>query len=300
MRNLESGSSNLTHMKIRLSIIIAIASCAPTVLRAQLNPLQAQYYTNRYLGNPAMAGIEKGWALSLSHRSQFSNIPGAPVVQNLTAEYGYKRVGIGLNVTLDRAGLQRYVRALASYAYHLQINEVSTLYFGLSAGIRNQRLAVDEINGNPNDNLVGLYNQRQNYFDGDFGLALTTGKISLEVSLPNLKNLFWNNNGIVADLPVFYSAFSYKIAVNEAELEPKVVFRGIKGFDHIWDAGTQLSFAKKQILLNGFYHSSGSASFGIGMDYQQKYLLGFSHTLQTTSLSNYTNGDFEVNLRLKF
>lgn len=288
-------------MKIRFSIFISLATiiCSTTMLKAQLNPLQAQYYTNRYLGNSAMAGIEKGLALSLSHRSQFSDIPGAPVSQNLTVDYGYRRVGLGLNVTLDKAGLQRYVRALASYAYHLPLNEESTLHFGLSAGIMNQRLATDEINGNPNDNLVGLYNQRQTHFDGDFGVALTTAKISVEASLPNLRNLLWNDNGNVADLPTFYSAISYKIAINDAELEPKVAFRGVKGFDHIWDGGAQLSFAKRQVWLNGIYHSSGSASFGIGLDYQKKYLIGFSHTLQTTSLSNYTNGDFEVNLRVR-
>lgn len=288
-------------MKTKYSIYIITLLIACSIgAKAQLNPLQAQYYTNRYLGNPAMAGIEKGLALNLSHRSQFSDIPGAPVSQNLTADYGYNRVGIGLNITLDKAGLQRFVRALASYAYHLPLNETSALHFGVSAGIMNQRLATDDINGNPNDNLVGLYNQRQTHFDGDFGVALTTGKISIEAALPNLRNLLWNDNGNLADLPTFYSAVSYKIPIDDAELEPKVAFRGIKGFDNIWDAGAQLSFVKRQIMLNGVYHSTGSTSFGVAMDYQKKYLIGFSHTLQTSSLANYTNGDFEINLRVRF
>ncbi|WP_167343712.1 type IX secretion system membrane protein PorP/SprF [Pedobacter borealis] len=146
-------------------------------------------------------------------------------------------------------------------------------HFGLSAGIMAQRLIADEINGNPNDDLVGRYNQRAAHFDGDFGLALTKGRICIEASLPNLRNLLWKDEGNVVDLPTFYSAISYKIPVNDAEIEPKIAFRGIKGFDNIWDAGAQLGFAKKQLLLNGIYHSSGSTSFGIGMDYQKKYLI---------------------------
>ncbi len=287
-------------MKIKCSILFTAMLIGCSIgLKAQLNPLQAQYYTNRYLANPAMAGIEKGLALNLSHRSQFSGMPGAPVSQNLTADYGYNRVGMGLNVTLDKAGLQNFVRVLASYAYHLPLNESSILHFGLSAGIMNQRLATDEISGNPNDYLVGQYNQRQTHFDGDFGLALTTGRISIEGALPNLRNLFWNDNGKLADLPTFYSAMSYKIPINDAELEPKVAFRGIKGLANIWDAGAQLSVVKKQIMLNGIYHSTGSTSFGVALDYQKKYLICFSHTLPTSTLANYANGDFEISLRLR-
>eukprot|EP01132_Coremiostelium_polycephalum_P022766 gene22766-27048_t len=120
-----------------------LLSLFPILSKAQLNPFQGQYYTNRYLANPAMAGIEKGIALNLSYRSPFNNIPGAPIAQNLTADYGFNRVGLGLNLTLDKAGLQRFVRALASYAYHLQLNDqTSALHFGLSAGITNQRLVT--------------------------------------------------------------------------------------------------------------------------------------------------------------
>lgn len=282
---------------VLFGLMVLIGASSP--LKAQLNPFQAQYFANRYLGNPALAGAESGLALSLNYRALFSDIPGAPVSQNLTAAYGHNRVGLGLNVTLDKAGLQRFVRVLASYAYHLPLNENSTLHFGLSAGVMNQRLSTDDVNGNPNDNLIGLYNQRQTHFDGDFGLALTTARISIEAALPNLRNLLWKDNGNVADLPTFYSALSYKIPIQDTELEPKIAFRGIKGLDNIWDAGAQLSFAKKQLMLNGIYHNSGSTSFGVAMDYQKKYLIGFSHTLQTASLSNYTNGDFEINLRIR-
>ena len=293
---------NLFEMKIKISILIVFAmlSSISLSLKAQLNPFQAQYYTNRYLGNAAMAGIDKGLTLGAIYRSQFNNFPGAPISQNFTANYGYNKVGIGLNVTNEKAGLQRFTRALASYAYHLKLNDASTMHFGISAGVVNQRLESGDVVGNSNDNLVGLYNQRPTHFDGDFGLALTTERFSVEVALPNLRNLLWQSNGNIANLPTYYSAISYKIPIQDAELEPKLVYRGIKGYDNIWDAGAQLSLIQKQVQLNGIYHSSGNASFGIGMDYQNKYLITLSHTTQINTLSNYSNGDFELNLRVKF
>lgn len=288
---------NINQLIIAFSVLSA---CFAERATAQLNPLQAQYYSNRYLANPAMAGIEKGMALGLTHRSQFTDIPGRPVTENFTLDYGFNKVGLGLNVSLDKAGLQRYTRALASYAYHLQLNnQTSSLHFGLSAGIINQRLTTDGLVGNPADNLLGLYNQRETHFDGDVGIAFTSEKITAELALPNLRNLLWHNDGNVANLPTFYSALGYKIAINDTELEPKAAFRRIKGFENIWDAGAQLCLATKQVMLNAMYHSSGSTTVGIAMDYRKKYLIGFSHTLQTGNLSNSTNGDFEVNLRVR-
>ncbi len=291
----------LIHMKISFSIIIGfVLIIGSTIdLKAQLNPLHAQYFNNRYLGNAAMAGIEKGLTLNLSHRSQLTDLPGAPTTQNFTADYGYQRLGVGLNVTVDKAGLQNYVRALASYAYHLPISKETLLHFGFSVGVIRQRLSTDDINGSIGDNLVDLYNQRKAQFDGDFGIALTTRKISAEVSLPNINSLIKKENRNLSNLPIAYAAVSYKLDINNAELEPRVAFRGIRGLDPIVDAGAQLSFAKKQLQFNGMYHTSGSATLGAGLNYKSKYFLGFSHTFQTTSISNYTNGDFEFNLRIK-
>jgi hypothetical protein len=77
-----------------------------------------------------------------------------------------------------------------------------------------------------------------------------------------------------------------------------VAYRGVKGFDNIWDAGVQMGIADKQVYLLAMYHSTENATFGLGMDYKKKYLISGSYTTQTSALSTYTNGSFELNLRL--
>jgi hypothetical protein len=37
----------------------------------------------------------------------------------------------------------------------------------------------------------------------------------------------------------------------------------------------------------------------LGMNFKRKYLVSGNYTTQTSALSNYTNGNFELNLRLK-
>jgi type IX secretion system PorP/SprF family membrane protein len=291
-------------MKTLYKLLMLLAVWIPAAsVHAQLNPLSSQYYTNRYVINPAFAGANNGLRINGAYRKLWDNVPGAPVTQNLTADYGFGKVGVGLNMSNESAGLQRQTRIVGSYAYHLPLNANNQqLHFGLSVGFMNQRLENADIYGNPNDPMVGLYNDRKTYLDGDFGVAYTSDKLSIEGSLPNLKSFFKKDVIKLADVATFYTAISYKITLSEGmegiALEPKVAYRGVKGFDNIFDLSAQAWIANKQVFLMGVYHSSENATFGIGVDFKRKYLISGMYTTQTSALSAYTNGSFELNLRL--
>ncbi|RZL98574.1 MAG: type IX secretion system membrane protein PorP/SprF [Pedobacter sp.] len=275
------------------------------VSKAQLNPLTAQYYSNTYLGNPAMAGIQKGLNVSASYRRQWGTIPGAPVVQSLTVDYSKNKAAVGLNVNFDKAGLQRQSRVVGTYAYHLPLNANNTaLHFGVSLGFMNQRLSNSDIVGNSNDPLAASYNQRQTYIDGDFGIAFTSNRLKVEAALPNLKTFFKREEIRMLDVATFYTAISYRLELSEGaegmDLEPKAAYRGFKGVDNIWDLGAQLTLADRQVMLTALYHSTKSASFGLGLDYKRKYLINGFYTTQTSALNTYSNGTFEINVRGRF
>jgi len=270
---------------------------------AQLNPLAAQYYNNRYLINPALAGATEGLKLNAAYRKLWTNVSGSPLTQSITADYGYGKVGLGLNVYNESAGLQRQTRVTGSYAYHLQLNSgEDRLHFGISLGFMNQRLENSDIYGNPNDPMIGQYNNRKTYLDGDFGIAYTSERLTLQASVPNMKSVLKKDVIKLADVTTFYGAASYKFQITEGaegmDIEPIVAYRGVKGFDNIIDAGAQLEIANKQVFLMGLYHSSKSATFGLGMDFRKKYMISGNYTTQTSALSSYTNGSFEINLRL--
>jgi type IX secretion system PorP/SprF family membrane protein len=287
----------------KIGMLTVICGVLMQNAHAQLNPLAAQYYSNRYLINPAFAGKAQGLKINGAYRKLWSNVPGSPVTQSLTADYGFNKVGIGLNVNNESAGLQRQTRVLASYAYHLPLNNKgSQLHFGLSGGLLNQRLENADINGNPNDPMVGQYNDRKTYLDGDFGIAYTSDQLSLEASIPNLKSFFKKEELKLADVATFYTAISYRFKISEGpegiDVEPKIAYRGVKGFDNIWDGGAQFGIANSQVFILGMYHSTENATFGLGMDFRRKYLISGTYTTQTSALSGYINGSFELNLRL--
>ena len=129
-------------------VLITVSIIITTSVKAQLNPLSSQYYTNQYLINPAFAGAGEGLKLNGAYRKLLSNVPGSPLTQNLTVDYGFNKVGLGLMVNNESAGLQRQTRVVGSYGYHLKLNDNNhQLHFGLSLGFMSQRLENADIYG---------------------------------------------------------------------------------------------------------------------------------------------------------
>lgn len=270
-------------------------------VKAQLNPLNSQYFFNPYQVNPAYAGHTNGLNVNLNYRKQWSNIPGAPSTQNITADYQLNKVGLGINFFNEKAGSLQRTKAVATYAYHLPLNnESQRLNFGVSVGIMNERIDYSNVNGDLSDLTLSEFNDRGAQFDGDFGMAYTSNKLNVEAAIPNIRGLIKQNDDNQVDRSRFYAAASYKIntglGANALEIEPKVAFRNIQGYKSIFDAGANLNFAGKLFLM-GMYHSTNSASFGAGINYKSSFsVMGF-YTTETSALQGMANGTFEISLK---
>jgi len=273
---------------------------------AQLNPFASMYFQNQYLTNPAMAGLDKGLNLNLGVRQQWATMPGSPRTQVVSADYNAgKNVGLGLNVSNDQTGLLRETRAMATYAYHVILgSKGQRLNFGLSAGVTNQRLNYNEVNGDQGDVQVDRYNnQNKANLDGDFGVSYTSNNLTVQGAIPNLNHFFKRSNTILGvDRSVFITSVSYKFALNNlldgSFIEPKLVFRGVDGYKSIFDAGLNFTLKNNGLNFYTMYHSSQSESFGFGANISKAVQLMLFYTMETTPLKTYTNGDFEVGLKL--
>lgn len=293
----------LCHKRSMAATIFLVSMFSFLSANAQLNPLGSQYFQNQYLFNPAMAGINNGLNVNLSARKQWSGIPGTPATQIVSADYLLNRAAFGVNVYNDQSGLLRTTRAVATYAYHIPLGQNhQQLNFGLSAGILTQRVPINEIVGDQDDLSVSRYNERQSYLDGDFGASYTSNGFNFQVALPNLRSTFnKDNRNYAVDRSLFFTSVSYKFsfgeALNAVSIEPKLSFRGVKGYTNILDAGANLLLANNQLSIQAIYHTSKSTTFGFGLNKPTFAILAF-YTTETSAISNYTNGDFELSLRL--
>lgn len=274
---------------------------------AQLNPLGATYFQNQYLANPAMAGFNQGLDADLAYRKQWSTIPGAPETQAVTVSYGSsKRAGLGLSVFSDGAGLQKNTRVMGTYAYHLPVSADNKISFGLSLGVMNERLMNEEISsvsGQP-DRSVSKYAQREAFVDGDFGLAFTSKRLTLQGAIPNMKSFFKRDQrqGGVVDQDLFMTAASYKFffpsALDGMGLEPKIVYRKVMGYKSIADIGANATLANSAVNVMAMYHTSRSTTLGMGVKYKSLMQINGIFTSGTAALRNYVNGNFELNLKV--
>jgi len=305
MKNLHVIKRTLLKASAGASLLL-VNIFSVTEAKAQLYPLGAIYFQNQYLANPAMAGIEEGIRMDMAYRKQWSTLPGAPQTQSLTADYGSeKKVGLGLNIYNDEAGLLKRSRVMATYAYHLPLNqENEKLHFGLSLGIMDERIVNEKIIGSQNDATVGRFNQRKTYLDGDFGIAYTNDRLTLQGSLPNLKTYFNKDQqeGGTANRTGFFGAASYKFflpnIIEGMGFEPKVVYRQIRGNKSLADIGTNISLADNIVNVMAFYHTSESATIGMGVKYKSLMQISGLYTTGTSALQGYTNGNFELNVKV--
>ncbi|WP_295128642.1 type IX secretion system membrane protein PorP/SprF [uncultured Chitinophaga sp.] len=270
---------------------------------ALIDPLPTQYFQNQYLGNPSFAGIDSGFHLNGAYRRQWENAPGVPVTMNFTGDYYVgKRVGVGASVFMDKAGLLSRTRVTLTYAYHLPLTVTGSqsLHFGLSAGIRSDRLDTKSLNGEVNDPSLGLFNRRDNYFDGDFGVAYTNNRWNLQASLPNIAGYLKSENREIANSTTFYAAASYKIPLGDGSgsVEPKVAFRGVRHYDNIFDVGANLVFLNNALNVFGLYHTTKNATAGVGFNIKSTVNLHLMYTSQTAGLRSYLDDAFTLGLTI--
>jgi len=286
-----------------LSIVLLVSNSA----NAQLNRFEAMYYQNQYIGNPAMAGLNKGISMNIGYQGQWSDVPGSPALMYLTLEYNPEsRVAYGLNFNNDKAGLITNTRVLGTFAYHLPLDgDDHKLNFGLSLGTRILSLDNSKVSGDIDDPSIQNFNQGA-ALDGDFGISYTTKLLTVQASVPNLNNVFFeNDNGErrYVDNQIFYSAISYKVylssRINDFNIEPLLAYRGIRGYKDIVDLGARFNMPEYKINISAMYHTNQAISGAFGLQLN-KLGIFLAYSSYIGNNGAFANDTFELGLRYNF
>lgn len=286
-----------------LSIILLVTNAA----NAQLNRFEAMYFQNQYIGNPAMAGINKGVNLNIGYQGQWNDVPGSPALMYVTLEYNPEsRVAYGLNFNNDKAGLITNTRVLGTFAYHLPLDgEDRKLNFGLSLGTRILSLDNSKVTGDIDDPSLQNFNQGA-ALDGDFGISYTTRLLTVQAAVPNLNNVFFENDDgerRYVDNQIFYSAISYKVflssRINDFNIEPLLAYRGIRGYKDIVDIGGRFNMPEYHLNISAMYHTNEaiSGAFGVQLD---KLGIFLSYSSYIGNNGAFANDSYEIGLRYNF
>lgn len=281
-----------------ISILSLLFICVRS--SAQINPLNTQLFYNPYLANPAMAGFEEGLNVSTSFRNQWTDMPGAPKMQNASLDYRMSRVGLGINFTNQKKAGFSQSKLYGTFAYHVPLDgDDRSLHFGLNVGFQMSTLNLEEMDGDMDDPLIADYNQRTANFDSDFGFAYSTPKFTFEGVYYSISTQ--NKKGIssATDYSTYYLASSYTVPLSGMSLKTKLAYRGINNFDNVFDIGVELKMMDEKIGISTIYHTNKSTAIGFSYLHNQKWDFIVLYNTAATPIASYAKGSTEIGLKAK-
>lgn len=305
------------------------------VVHAQFRPHYTQYILNNYIVNPALTGIENYIDVKMSMRNQWVGIDGAPKTfyatvhgalgkgdfrQNATSfdmigqntrgnEFlpNYTTAsphhGIGFTALNYRTGYINRVTSYATYAYHLGLNETTSLSAGFGLGITSFSIDRTKITlANSSDPSVdetiatfkkikpelnaGLWLYSDKYFVGVSAQQIIPSKLSLIDNAENKSTL----------VPHLFATTGYKARISyDVSLLPSVMVRYISNLPIGVDVNLKAQF-QDLFWVGGSYRNQDGFAAMLGLNFARKIHVSYAYDLNKGQylLSTMNRGTHEI------
>jgi type IX secretion system PorP/SprF family membrane protein len=271
--------------------------------KAQVTQVFNHFYNNPYLYNPAFAGNEERPSLFINHRQQWLGIEGAPSLSHLSfhSPVGFRSFAFGAQLSTDKRSLLSHNSFLLTVAYHLNISRVSNLSFGISGGVRQNRLDFSEV-PNPNDPALQKNLINNMYLDAQTGINYSYKKFNLGFSLPHIitsKNLdhLESERTSISPLNAYNVMANYKYAVSkDLEFAPYVVYRKVpEGIS--FTETVALIFIKDMVWVGASHKRKNELGALAGLKIQEKYSVAYAYEIGSGTMYGY-GGTHELQISL--
>lgn len=287
----------------KILFIVALFSTFQGV-KAQQLPLFSQYMNNKYVLNPAVAGTISGSSFRTVLRSQWTGLEGNPNTQTVSGHALLKKnVGLGGYIFNDKAGPLQQTGVSGSYAYHINMG-AARLALGLGGLFYMYKLNTDELafdSQGSTDLVLNRGNFSGFYPNFSFGAYYYTDKYYAGFSVPEILNNEITSSDqfyIMKQVRHYYLAGGYRFSFdrsNTYQLEPSVLMKYVKGAPTQFDVNARF-IIKKMISIGASYRTNDAIVAMLGLIIDNKYHLGYSYDVTTTTLSNFQKGSHEIML----
>lgn len=275
---------------------------------AQQMPAVSQYMFNGLLLNPAYAGSKPFTSATLMVRKQWAGFKGSPTTQTASIHGALenKKVGLGLYIANDHAGITNRNDLYGSYSYHIDAGEAK-LALGLQVGFSYLKSLVSDLEVNdPNDPVYAVNTVSNVLPNFGCGAYYYTDLFYAGFSVPELlsydpeRTLSLNIDGAHRVTRHYYLTAGYVFSLSEqVKLKPSVLVKYVKGAPVQFDVNANLLL--NNIVWIGASYRSGDAVALIG-EYQlsKKLRIGYSFDYTLTKLRSYSAGSHEFMLGYDF
>lgn len=274
--------------------------------KAQQEPLFAQYMSNAFLINPAVAGSEGQHAINLFHRWQWVSFPGAPKTFGVSYQGMIKDLhGVGGLLFADVTGPTSRQGVKGSYAFHIPLSDrTMRLSLGVAGrAVRNviRTNAITFID--MNDQAVVNANDAVTTADAEFGIFFYAPKFYVGASAPNLiqsKFNFGTETGLRDPIAYGYrhyfltGGYRFDIPEKGIVIEPSIMFKYVNGPGPQIDGGLTMRFLENQLAFGVFYRSPHFLSLQCRFVFDNKLPLLLSFDVALSKFQQYSVGATEV------
>lgn len=325
----------IQHFKFTL-IVLAAFLFVPG--KGQQFPVYSQYWTNKFLLNPAVAGHEGYTSFNLTARKQWANLKGSPgtlavsgqtrlvrsshisrgknVVKRRKAMTRGGKVGVGGYIFTDNLGAFNKTGFQGTYAYHIGMNQ-SQLSFGASLIGLQYHLDKDKMEVENPDYLLDITSTNGYVIDGNFGSYFSAEDFYGGFSVHNLFESFFklnNRDGSDVKLERQYMLMGgYRYEVDRALfLEPSFNLKFSENvatqldlnltayFNEDYWAGMAYRTGGGSSVSTESLNGRGAAIILYGGVRVDKYFFGYSFDYSLSSIQKYSYGSHEIMAAVRF
>ena len=290
------------------TIYIVVILLVSQQVHAQTEPMYSQYMYNMLGVNPAYAGNREALSLNFFQRNQWVGIKGAPKTTSISMDQSIKdgKLGWGIQVYDDRLGVEAATGFNGMLSTKIQVSEKGILSGGLSFGMMNYRINLNDVQNrnNPNDpSFISINNPSSWTPSIGMGIYYNTDRFYAGISTPSvLKSRLASYEDFVSSLEKtnafhLFANTGYVFDVNEdLKLKPSTMIKMVSGAPI--EADINLNVWMKDIIGLGGSYRTGDAFVGmVELQASPNLRIGYAYDMPFNPLKYFTKGSHELMLR---
>jgi type IX secretion system PorP/SprF family membrane protein len=300
-------SANI-YLKVLFVLALCVIGLFNSKLFAQTEPMYSQYMYNMLGVNPAYAGNREALSLNFFQRNQWVGIKGAPKTTSISMDQSIKdgKLGWGIQVYDDRLGVEAASGLNGMLSTRIQVSEKGILSGGLSFGMMNYRINLNEVNNrnNPNDpSFISIDNPSKWNPSLGMGIYYNTDRFYAGLATPSiLKARLASYENMITSIQTsnafhLFANAGYVFVINEdVKLKPSTMIKMVSGAPIETDIN--LNVWLKDLLGFGASYRTGDAFVGmVELQATSNLRFGYAYDMPFNPLKYFTKGSHELMLR---
>ncbi len=273
-------------------------------VNAQQKAVLSQYMFNGQVLNPAYSGVHEKLSATALYRNQWVNLEGAPTIQTLTVNSGFKRnhTGIGVMLSNDQLGIHRDLSLYLSYSYKIKFNN-GALSMGLQAGFNHLKSDFTKLNlKNPGGPIL---TGERGEFNPNFGAGLFyySDIAYVGISVPYiLSNKIISATDIISEAKesrYYYFTTGRAFQLSRTVIwKPSVLLRFQEDAPLGYDINTNFIF-HDLVTVGASYRSGDAFLWLFQLQLNEKFKFGYAYDMTSSGLNQFSNGTHELMLNFQ-